>query len=79
MIPFVVPHFPLRDTVMADSILGVRAFGTENQPEGINDVINARMASMNTKRSKRADSRHPAECGPAPGPRAPAAAPSGLH
>jgi hypothetical protein len=49
LVPFIVPHFPLRDTVMADSILGVRAFGTDNQLEAINQVIGARVASMGRK------------------------------
>jgi hypothetical protein len=46
LVPFIVPHFPLRDTVMADSILGVRAFGTEDQLESVQAVINEHLASM---------------------------------
>jgi hypothetical protein len=49
VLPFVVPHFPLSDTVMADSILGVRAFGSEDQLMGINDTISNHMESMNRK------------------------------
>ena len=49
VLPFLVPHFPLSDTVMADSILGVRAFGTEDRLMAINDVITARTESMNMK------------------------------
>lgn len=49
LIPFIIPHFPLRDTIMADSILGVRAFGSENQLEGIQSVINRHLASMGQK------------------------------
>ena len=48
-VPFIVPHFPIRDTVMADSILGVRAFGTDNQLEAIGQVVNGRVASMGRK------------------------------
>ena len=47
LVPFLVPHFPMRDTIMADSILGVRAFGTEDQLETISSVLNERLASMN--------------------------------
>ena len=47
--PFLVPHFPLSDTVMADSILGVREFGTDDQLAGINGVITARLESMSRK------------------------------
>lgn len=47
--PFIVPHFPLSDTVMADSIMGVRAFGSDNQLEAINDVITNRVNSMSRK------------------------------
>lgn len=48
-IPFRVPHFPLADTLMADSILGVRAFGTENRLEAFNDAVLERIDSMNIK------------------------------
>ena len=34
MIPFRIPHFPLRDTILADAVQNVRAFGTEDQLEG---------------------------------------------
>lgn len=47
LVPFIVPHFPMRDTVMADSILGIRSFGTEDQLETMQAVVNDRLASMN--------------------------------
>jgi len=49
LIPFLIPHFPIRDTVMADSILGVRAFGTDNQLEAINQIIASRVTWMGRK------------------------------
>jgi Phage major capsid protein E len=49
MVPFVIPHFPIRDAVMADQVLGVRAFGTEDQLLGVQQVIDERLASMSRK------------------------------
>jgi len=49
MIPFIIPHFPLRSTLMADSILGVRAFGTTNELEGIQSKVNGELSSMGLK------------------------------
>ena len=49
MIPMLIPHFPIRDTIMADSILGVRAFGSTSEVEGMASVVNARLASMGLK------------------------------
>jgi Phage major capsid protein E len=49
LVPFVVPHFPIRDTVMADQVLGVRAFGTEDQLLGVQQVVDERLASMSRK------------------------------
>lgn len=46
VIPFAIPHIPQRDTVLADTIQNVRAFGTENQFQAIQQVINQRMMNM---------------------------------
>jgi hypothetical protein len=49
LIPFLVPHFPLGDTLMADEIQGVRAFGTEDQLEAITQKVNEKLVSMGNK------------------------------
>lgn len=49
LVSLVVPHFPLRDSLLADSILGVRAFGTDNQLEGVQSAVNGKVASMDRK------------------------------
>jgi hypothetical protein len=46
LVPFIVPHFPIRDTVMADQVLGVRAFGTEDQLLGVQQVVDEHLAGM---------------------------------
>ncbi len=43
---FAIPHMPQTDSVLADSVQGVRAFGTENQAEVLQSRINARIARM---------------------------------
>jgi len=43
-----IPHFAIRDTLVADAIQNVRAFGGTGL-EGIQSVINQRMASMSQK------------------------------
>jgi Phage major capsid protein E len=49
LVPFLIPHFPLSDTLLADSIQNIRAFGTEDQLEAINSVLDERLASMGRK------------------------------
>jgi len=49
LVPFRIPHFPIRDTIMADAVQNVRAFGTEDQLEALLTVRNQRMASMGLK------------------------------
>jgi Phage major capsid protein E len=49
LIPFLIPHFPLSDAVLADSVQGVRSFGTEDQLEAVQSVINERLVSMGRK------------------------------
>ena len=43
---FPVPHIPLNDTVMADDVQGVRAFGSEDAVEGVTEVVNDKLAAM---------------------------------
>jgi len=42
----VVPHLALEDTILAESIQNVRAFGTENQLESVAQVVNDRLEAM---------------------------------
>lgn len=49
LVPFRIPHFPIRDTIMADAVQNVRAFGTEDQLEALLTVRNERMSSMGLK------------------------------
>lgn len=49
LVPFRIPHFPIRDTIMADAVQNVRAFGTEDQLEALLTVRNERLASMGLK------------------------------
>lgn len=49
LVPFRIPHFPIRDTIMADAVQNVRAFGTEDQLEALLTVRNERMTSMGLK------------------------------
>lgn len=46
---FVVPHIALEDTILADEIQNVRAFGSESQLESIEQVIQFRLAEMAQK------------------------------
>lgn len=46
---FVVPHIALEDTILADEIQNVRAFGSESQLESLEQVIQFRLAEMARK------------------------------
>lgn len=46
MILMAIPHFPVDATIMADSILGVRAFGSNDQLEAIDDVVQGRLTRL---------------------------------
>lgn len=35
-----IPHFPYEDEILAEDVQGVRAFGTENQLQALQDLIN---------------------------------------
>lgn len=41
-----VPHFPKNDTVMADEVQGVRAFGTEDEAETVADKVNEKLQAL---------------------------------
>lgn len=43
---FVVPHLPVEDMIMADEVQNVRAFGSENQLEGVQAVVDSRVMTM---------------------------------
>lgn len=38
--PFIVPHLPLNDALLADEVQGVRAFGSENAPLPVQTKLN---------------------------------------
>lgn len=46
---FVVPHVALEDTILADEIQNVRAFGSESDLESIQQVVEFRLAEMARK------------------------------
>ena len=48
-IPFRVPHFPTRASVYADQVQNVRAFGTEDQLQGVQQVIDDKEAGMSRR------------------------------
>ena len=43
---FSVPHIPHDDTLMADEVLGVRKFGTEDELESVSSVVNDKLAAL---------------------------------
>ena len=46
---FMVPHMPLEDVVLAAEVMGVRAFGTDNQAEAVNTKVNDKLQVMKNK------------------------------
>ncbi len=44
--PFIIPHFPLDDTVLAAEVQGIRAFGSQSETEGVAQVVTNKIASM---------------------------------
>ena len=44
-----VPHIALEDTILADEVQNLRAFGSESQLEGVQTVVNNRMTEMTQK------------------------------
>ncbi len=49
VVPFVVPHMPQRDTILADSLQNVRAFGSADSTQGVQQMVNDRLAAMARK------------------------------
>lgn len=43
---FIVPHFPLDDTVLAEEVQGIRAFGSQSETEGVAEVVAQKISSM---------------------------------
>lgn len=43
---FNVPHIPLTDTILAADVQDVRAFGSEDELEGVNEVVNDRLSEL---------------------------------
>lgn len=43
---FIIPHFPLDDTVLAAEVQGIRAFGSQSETEGVAQVVTEKIASM---------------------------------
>lgn len=43
---FLVPHLVKEATIIADSLQGVRAFGSENEAEGVQAVVNDRLETL---------------------------------
>jgi len=46
IVSMAIPHIPQRATILASEVQNVRAFGTENQLEGLEQVINRRLSIM---------------------------------
>jgi Phage major capsid protein E len=46
LIPVGIPHFPIRTSIFADSVQNVRAFGTDNQLEAVQTVVDEREAQL---------------------------------
>lgn len=43
---FIIPHMPQRDTLMADEVQGVRAFGSESEAESLQMRLNEKLQRM---------------------------------
>ena len=46
---FTIPHIKPEDAILADEVLGVRAFGTESEVETVAKVVAGRLAKMRAK------------------------------
>jgi hypothetical protein len=49
MVPFRIPHFPIRDTLYADAVQDVRLFGDPVASQGFNGAVQERIDSMGVK------------------------------
>ena len=43
---FEATHLPLHDIVLADDVQGVRSFGSDNETDAVNEVVNRRLEKM---------------------------------
>ena len=46
---FTIPHFPLEDSVLAQDVVGVRAFGTESELMGVQELLAEKLQTMADK------------------------------
>lgn len=46
LVPMAIPHFPIRNSLYADAVQNVRAFGSTDQLEAVQTVVNEREASL---------------------------------
>lgn len=46
---FVIPHMPLEDSILANDVQGIRAFGSENQSEVFSQRVNDKLQEMRDK------------------------------
>ena len=46
LMPIAAIHLPQSDTILADEVQGVRAFGTESEVEAVSTLVNRRMAAL---------------------------------
>jgi hypothetical protein len=46
LVPMAIPHFPIRTAIYADSVQNVRAFGSADQLEAVQSVVNEREESL---------------------------------
>jgi len=44
--PFIVPHLERMSTVLADEVQNVRAFGSENAEQAVQEIVNERLADL---------------------------------
>jgi hypothetical protein len=44
--PFRVPHIPVLDAILADDVQGVRSFGSEDELETVQELVNDKMEAM---------------------------------
>lgn len=49
LISLPIPNFVLNDTVKAEDVQGVRKFGSDNELEAVQDVVNDKLAEMKAK------------------------------
>jgi len=49
MVHVTVPHIPLEDSILAEQVQGVRAFGSENEFQAVQELVNEQLVSMGDK------------------------------